>query len=232
MTVYRRGEGATSEVEVPALSESLLGQGQIGAVRRITLSRGEGKEPWHFAYKKFDRPDPDRGIKAVDINSILISLPHGREYALPTLRYAHEGLFMTDLSEGGRNLVVSTNDNPTATMNEAQRINKDNPHFISNFITNTNIGGDRGSWERDFDHRAELIAEETASAGIKLAGDSIFVVIYPDGEYRLRIVDLDNVHHNPNLPAYELKENNIKAIQDSKPLMLRLWAALLRETKK
>ncbi len=227
MSVFRAGKGNTHAVDVPINDLQFIGEGAVGTVHRVTISpRREGLEPLYFAYKKLDSSDPNRIQTAYTIHQKLLELPHGRQFTVQTFRFTDEGLFMTDLSEGGKNLVVSSNDLEKDVLLEARQINKKNPNFISNFVQKEDLIANEEEWEAEFEKRADVIARETAEAGIKLQGDSIFFVIYPDGEYRLFVVDLDNVKLYENYPSDNLYQINLREIKDLKPHLLGLWLSL------
>ena len=228
MTVFRSGEGRSRAIDVPIKESEYIGEGQIGSAHRITIpSRKEGSEPLHFVYKKFDYPNPKWIEEEYVVHRKLLSLEHGQSYTVQTLRITDKGLFMTDLSEGGKNLVVSSNDNQRNILQEARRINKNNPDFISNFLAENQILNEE-DWNAEFEKRAHIIAKETAEAGIRLHGESVFFVVYPNGEYRLFIVDLDNVKILKDYSTDDLYKYNLGEIEDLKPFIQELWFSLHR----
>lgn len=232
LSATRKGSGESAALDLLLQNEGRLGEGNIGSVRRLKLDRGEGKEPLYLAYKTFYSGKPSQSAidNAMEIQSRMLHSPHGREYAVGTLRYTEKGLLMTDLSEGGKNLVISSNDPENEINREARLIDKKNPEFIQNFIDSMGFFPEEKEMEFDenFRKKAKLIARETSEAHIWLEGDCTFFVVYPDGSYKLHIVDLDNAKIKDDSSPDSIYSHNLQKIMSLKSFVSNLWFTLRR----
>jgi hypothetical protein len=229
MHVHRKGTGTSKTVEVPAIPSEFLGSGAFGSVTRIDIPRGAGEEPLHFAYKRLNVPRPERIDATYELHRKLLNLPHGREYIASTFRYTNEGYLMTDLSEGGKNVVMSTNDNTNEVIGEAKRIAEKNPNFIPGFVSRIDPLEGTPTSSEEFKNQAELIARELSDANISMEADATFFVIYPDGHYKLYVADFDNVKENAHLKKDELYKSNLDRINMLNPQIEMLWVAMFQE---
>lgn len=227
LTVTRTGEGSSKTLNLLLEVEDQLGAGSVGSVQRFKLDRGKDKEPAYFAYKRFYTEDPSgRRIKrTIEIHDRLISSPHGQEITLPTMRYTDRGLFMTDLSEGGKNLVMATNDSTEEKIREIKKVNEENPTFINNFTEKIDVFEE--NWKKNFKVQAETLARRLANAHISIHGDSVFCVIKPDGTYQLKIADLDNVQIDDQSNTDSLYFHNLDEIKDIESFIELLALKLL-----
>ncbi len=218
----RNGDGDAKALQLVLEKGAELGGGHMGSVRRFKLSRGENKAPLYLAYKTFDsHSQPTQHIQdAMAVHQRLMSLPHGREYTVPTLRYTERGLLMTDLTEGGTKLVMSTNDLREDILRQTQQLTQRDPDFAQNVRDTFDIIDE--TWQEDFKQRVELIAREISSAHIRIKGDSTFFVLATDGSYRLVITDLDNVEIYDDWSEGSLYQHNRAKLTDLIPFISSL----------
>jgi len=239
--ISRVGGGVTKDVVPETLEYQVgsLGAGAVGEIRKALLrfSGSRKKRELMMALKEFygsDRNLRKRLQGALEMHKALRRLPHGHEYTLPTLRATNKGLLMTDLSEGGRSLVMSSNDDMDSLVSKAKKIDRNNSGFVTDFlgkfdVFNLQVEDDpemAAKWEIDFDSYANMMASETAGAGIKLEGDSIFFVLSSKRKYQLYIADLDNISFISNADYESLRSHNLMKILDMKPFIKLLWMEL------
>ncbi len=230
MQVLGSGLGDAPEVEVPTEHMEQIGFGVFSRVYRITQTRGNGEDPSYYVYKLFDNPIASHIQEGYALHTTLASLPHGKEYTCQIFGYTSEGLLMTDLSEGGKFLVMSSNDGEQKMIQGITHLNKTNPQVIRDFATLIDLSVDDEVLDQGFQEKAELIARETTDANIELSGDSIFFVLYPQAEYKLFVQDYDNVQRQSSLSVEELYDNNLKMIYETKPHIETLWITLKKFT--
>lgn len=221
----RNGGGDAKALQLVLEKGAELGGGYTGSVRRFKLSRGENKAPLYLAYKTFDsHSQPTQHIQdAMAVHQRLMSLPHGREYTVPTLRYTERGLLMTDLTEGGTRLVMATNDPDSNLDDQVRQLTQKYPDFVDNVLNNFDLVEE--TWQQKFNQLAERIAKEISQAHIRIKGDSTFFVLSPDGSYRLVITDFDNTEIHDDMPENSLYSFNLGKIKDLIPF---IWSLVLK----
>jgi hypothetical protein len=207
----------------------LIGEGFNGTVWRVMNPGENGEEPDYRVYKIFDRVT-DADIQDLNkLHALLRSLPHAEEYTLSFLDYRDARLYMPDLSVGGKNLVVSINDDWQKVLQRVGEIKQKDPHFIPNFIAKINGSSGGMDWESEFQGKIELIAQELAGVHISVTGESILLTIHPDGDYQLIIEDYDNVRLKENDLIEELYKNNLEELSNLQNIILRLWLTLKKD---
>lgn len=223
LTATRLGEGESARLKLSIKKEGRIGEGFNATVGRVAVSRGENKAPLRMAHKKFDNYSEESMQQALEVHQKLIRLPHGREYTVPTLRATEKGLLMTDLTEGGKNFVLSSNDPHAVVMDRIYYTRENYPELIENF-TKTEIFDD--AWIESFMEKIDSIAHETAAGHVALSGDSVFFVCNPEGEVVIRITELDNVHIDDDASEESLYFHNFNALQDIEPFIRVLWGKM------
>lgn len=202
-TAERSGEGSSKIVALNLDHDSHIGAGAVGSVSRYKLDRGNNKNPMYFAIKKTADPssNSNMAIHSMAVQERITSVEKGWKYTVPTLRHTKEGILMTDLSEGGQNIVFSSNDSYESIRKRTAEAQQQNTEILNNLLKKVGSFFDE-EWKNEFNNKAEELAIVATKAGLQLRGDAIFIVIKPNGEYELKIVDADNVRitniPNPN----------------------------------
>lgn len=220
----RKGSGRSKTLELEVSQRQSLGGGYTNKVERVLIERQKrDKEPLAFILKTAVEEEFLKKIKrsTMEAHTILLSLPHGREYTPATLRYTNKGWLVTDLSQEGRNLVFSWNNLHTEV--EIARIKayrNTNSELVANLMI-LDVYSD--AWYEQFEREAELIARETATAHISLSNDVVFFVVYPDGSWHIVLGDLDGVRHKAESSTEELYQDNLHDILICDSDFLKVW---------
>lgn len=226
----------TKALQLELRHEKELGAGGAGKVVRAVFAPHKDRR-LVFAHKLFHSQPFASNLanKAIDIHNRFKSLPETQEFITPTLRKTEYGLLMTDLSQDGKNLVMSMNDWGQILDERISDLEISNPQLLDNFVAKFNLfhadeDDDENNWESEVDKRVDRLALAAAKAKIKLASDSILFVFYPNGEYRLYVADFDNVKIMDAASIEELyranKEIGKTITEDMKILIKNLWFAL------
>lgn len=204
----RFGKGKTKSMELEVSKREKLGEGTMGRVHRFSVGR-RGKPPIEMAGKTMDDLPHSQTVNDVlKVYSRMRKLPHASEYVLPTFRATEEGYISTDLTDGGQNLVLSWNDVTERGIEKLKEIQAVNPELIDLFLE-MDLGK---SWKTEFEEKAQMIANETADANIRVAGDGCFMVLYPDGEYRIVVGDMDIMQFDFQSGPKELAKENLNRV--------------------
>jgi hypothetical protein len=200
VTAMRTGKGNSRSAHFAYENLGRLGQGEVGVIERIKVLFGK-KHSRILAYKIIEglREDPEFVQHLIDTHSFLMHDPILSKYALPTFRLAEDGFIMSDLSNNGENIVFSWNEHQEA---EKKRLLAEHPD-LSERLGAVSIDSIK--------QQIVELASRAAEKGLQI-GDSIFMVVHPDGACRLYIADLDNVQILSNYDHNELLRSNMQDI--------------------
>lgn len=178
--------GARSTIQIVKQQEN-LGHGYEGRIDKVqVLSQRASERPMTFAYKRLhEATRPTRE----NYEKIFRNYALAKEAGLPVPRTFRatadqKGILITDLSDDGKNIVLSQNN---VTTSEIKKLYQEKPQQMANFAQAEHLTSDIDI------SRVDTLAEKATQAGLDLHTDTWFIVVKPDGSYEFLLGDFTDI---------------------------------------
>jgi hypothetical protein len=213
--IFPNRELITSDIEIVRSERAIddLGHGAEGAVTRVTVIREGREEVMAFkeGYEQVSTFENNLIVRDILFNA---GLPTLETYVLVFENGKAIGILMEDLTEGGRNFVLSSNEMKLIRYKLRDLV-------IKNYTLAAAIANIEDSEFEDSIPVLEEYAQVATSAGLQLAHvDFMFWVITPGGKVRPVIADLGTIKYKDIEEPEDLEEDNLAYFKETiKPLV-------------
>lgn len=184
-----------------------LGSGFEGVVSRVTatVESNDSRRSIPLAYKEVSR-----GFHAYE--ELFSHYYQVKDAGLPvptTFRATEDkkGIFMTDLTRGGENVVISTND---IGYERVQELYEKYPQLMQNFSRGVDIYSETENTSL-IDNQCMTFAHRGAESGLVIPHDAWFLVIKPNGDYDWIVGDFGAIRGSTAKPDV-LYERNMDSL--------------------
>lgn len=200
-----RGKRSTqrknTQLQFSGKAEDYLGSGAYGFVTRVSMPIA-GERYLGLAYKKTSEGYAANALRAwVGLKNA--GLPVPETFRLVECDGVYTGILMTDLTNGWRDILISSNETNGTTID---RVNKFNPSVVKMLAAEDIKAPD---FKRKIETQINAIAEKAAKNKIEFGHRDVVSAVYSyTGKLGLIISDMDNVFLASNMPEAALMTND------------------------